>query len=384
MINTEDAWTVCLKLLPEFERIFPEYKKPAEALALISNLENVTEEDAKKALSLLRSSYKMTNRKIALVPGWAQASYIVDIFITFVEAFLRKNRAKEAKLAAFEDKFAHYKEIYLTQPHILFRSSNLENEKELEIAKKYFSCFRYRSQAPLNSRIIARYSALPFYAELEADLASNNSVLINSYAQHCWISSFSWYYDLADVTPQSWFDNDFYQCQDLGPFIVKGRTNSRKHQWNRLMFAPTKQAAVTIASDLMSDPLISEQGVVYRKYIPLRSHETCPISGLPFAHEFRLFFYKDILLTHGYYWSSAANVSRTISEKGLQFGRAVAERVAEHANFFVLDIAERADTPDEWILIEINDGQQSGPSECNLDELYKNLAEAISHKDLLL
>lgn len=127
----------------------------------------------------------------------------------------------------------------------------------------------------------------------------------------------------------------------------------------------------------MSDPLISEQGVVYRKYVPLRTHEVCSISGLPYAHEFRLFFYKDILLTHGYYWSIATNPAPPISEKGLQFGRDVAKRAAEHANFFVLDIAEKADAPDEWVLIEVNDGQQAGPSDCDLDELYRNLAESV-------
>lgn len=266
----------------------------------------------------------------------------------------------------------------MAKPHILFRSSGLNNEDEFDIAKKYFECSRYRSQAPKDSLIISRYSALPFYDELEIDLASKNSHLINSYVQHRWIASFDWYHDLSDVTAETWFDGDFYRCQNPGPFVVKGRTNSRKHQWNKLMFAPTKQAAVGIASDLMSDPLISEQGIVYRKYVPLRTHEVCSISGLPFAHEFRLFFYKTELLAHGYYWSIATNDAPPISEKGLAFGKRVAERASKHANFFVLDIAEKADSPDEWILIEVNDGQQSGPSECNLDDLYSNLAKAVT------
>jgi hypothetical protein len=267
------------------------------------------------------------------------------------------------------------------KPHILFRSGDVDDEEELEIAKKYFPCSRYRSHAPADSLIIARYSALPFYDELVEDLKTKNSVLINDIRQHHWIASFDWYHDLQDVTPKSWFDHDFHQCTDPGPFVVKGRTNSRKQQWNKLMYAPTKQDASIIASELMADPLISEQGIVYRKYIPLRLHEKCPISGLPYSHEFRCFFYKTELLCFGYYWSSASEPHKpSISAKGIEFAKQVAKRAAEHANFFVLDIAEMADKPDEWILIEINDGQQAGPSECDLNMLYSGLADALAGK----
>jgi|GEM_PF-957738 len=265
------------------------------------------------------------------------------------------------------------------KPHILFRSGNLEGEAELQVAEKYFPCSRYRSHTPADSLVIARYSALPYYDELVKDLATKNSVLINDSQQHHWISSFDWYHDLTEFTPESWFDSDFYKCAHPGPFVVKGRTNSRKHQWNQLMFAPTKQDASKIASQLMSDPLISEQGVVYRKYVPLRLYETCEASGLPFSHEFRCFFYKTTLLCAGYYWSSATNAHLpTISSAGLNFAKKVAERAAKHANFFVLDVAEKAENSDEWVLIEVNDGQQAGPSECDLEELYSNLLAAVT------
>lgn len=265
--------------------------------------------------------------------------------------------------------------------HILFRSGDLDGEDELEIAKKYFPCSRYRSHVPGDSLIIARYSALPFYKELVEDLRTKNSVLINDLKQHNWISSFDWYHSLQDVTPKTWFDWEFYQCDEPGPFIVKGRTNSRKQHWKRLMFAPTKQDALNIAAELMGDPLIGEQGVVYRKYIPLRRHEECPISGLPYSHEFRFFFYKTEMLCFGYYWSSASEPHKpAISAKGVAFAKEVAKRVSEHCNFFVLDIAEKADTSDEWILVEINDGQQAGPSECDLEMLYSGLADALDGK----
>jgi len=50
-------------------------------------------------------------------------------------------------------------------------------------------------------------------------------------------------------------------------------------------------------------------------------------------------------------------------------------RIADYANFFVLDMAETADG--RWIVVEVNDGQMSGLSMCNPEELYANMADAI-------
>jgi hypothetical protein len=62
---------------------------------------------------------------------------------------------------------------------ILFRK-DLDTEGEFEIAKQYFPVVESRMNIH-DSLVLARYSALPFYNELEEDLTYNNSKLINSY-----------------------------------------------------------------------------------------------------------------------------------------------------------------------------------------------------------
>ena len=47
----------------------------------------------------------------------------------------------------------------------------------------------------------------------------------------------------------------------------------------------------------------------------------------------------------------------------------------EQTNFFVMDIARTAEG--KWIIIELNDGQQSGLSNVDPEELYSNLAKAL-------
>ena len=64
-----------------------------------------------------------------------------------------------------------------------------------------------------------------------------------------------------------------------------------------------------------------------------------------------------------------------MSEEGLAFADKVAAIASENADFFVLDIAEKEDGG--WILIEVNDGQQSGLSENDPDVLFSNLAKSL-------
>ena len=255
---------------------------------------------------------------------------------------------------------------------ILFRKDH-DSKEEMEIASKYFEVIESRVLCG-GSTVIGRYSVLPYYRELETDLALNECNLINSHAQHKYIADFEWYADMMAVTPMTWFDNDFYMSKYEGPFVVKGRTNSRKFKWNTLMYAETRRDASIIASELSSDSLIGSQGIIFRKYIPLRTFEI-GINGLPFTNEWRFFFFRDRLLTYGYYWSSADDLSQgEITEAGIDFAHKCAEKVGKKTDFFVLDIAERAEGG--WILIEVNDGQMSGLSECCPDVLYRSLKSA--------
>ena len=138
------------------------------------------------------------------------------------------------------------------------------------------------------------------------------------------------------------------------------------------MFAKTKGDALCIANKLLNyDDLIGEQGVIYRKYVPLETYEV-GLNGLPFTNEWRFFFYKKNLLSYGYYWSIADDTNRIVEEDCIKFAQKIANIVSKYTNFYVLDVAKA--TSGDWILIEINDGQMSGLSMNDPDTLYKNLS----------
>jgi hypothetical protein len=258
------------------------------------------------------------------------------------------------------------------KPQILFRK-DLASEIELEIAREYFDVVEFRSEAK-DSLVFGRYSTLPYYKELEQDLKNQNASLINSWEQYNWIANFDWYNDLEPYTFKTWF-NAIELREEDAPFIVKGRTNSRKQYWDTLMFADTKRKAIEIGWELGKDALIGSQGVVYRKYEKLVTYEH-GINGLPFTNEWRFFFYKGNILAFSYYWSIADNVNISLEIDGYEFAEKVGEIASKFVNFYVLDIAKKESG--EWVLVEVNDGQMAGLSEIDPHTLYSNLKKYLN------
>lgn len=276
------------------------------------------------------------------------------------------------------------------KPVIFFRKADAAPE-EIEAAQKAGFDISFSRVGLENKLVVGRYSVLPFYKELEDDLKLQGSKLINSYMDHSYIANFDYYYDLNDepfgkngsehlwLTPLSVFELSQLPEWKNG-YVVKGRTNSRKHQWNGKMFVPTRKEAIELALDLeMNDPLVRSQGYVVRKFEPLKTFEY-GINGLPFSNEWRCFFYKEELLSIDYYWTNAENIPNksTLPKEAYEAAQKAASILSQRVDFFVVDIAETVDG--RWIVIEVNDGQQSGLSENDPNELYKNLFNVLKGK----
>lgn len=256
------------------------------------------------------------------------------------------------------------------KPIILFRESMVTKE-EVEIAKAAGFETTFSRMNLHNRLVIGRYSVLPFYRELEEDLKTNGSKLINSYFEHSYIASFDYYHDIDDLTFKTWFR--LQDLPDQGPFVVKGVTNSKKHEWKTKMFAPDKRTAVHISSELSSDSLIGSQDIIVRKFEELEIVDV-GINDLPMANEWRFFMYKDQILSHGFYWSST-DKRGIIDEGAFSLVREVGERMKNRLNFYVVDVAKKKDG--SWVVIEFNDGQQSGLSENDPREMYSSLIKVL-------
>lgn len=254
--------------------------------------------------------------------------------------------------------------------NVLFRKDR-QNEDEFNICQSILTTTQNRSACLPNSRVIGRYSVLPFYGELEDDLFSINAKLVNSYANHRWVANFDYYEQLKDFTFETWDQNEFPYSDYQGPFIVKGRTNSKKHKWSTHMFAKDRRDAVEVAIKILDDSHYDDQGIIYRKYIPLKKLSE-GLTGIPFSNEWRFFFLYGKLVDYGYYWSiSDRRDLASIDKEGLEFAQMIADVAKNYCPFVVVDIAEKADGG--WILVELNDGQMSGLSDIDPFSFYSNL-----------
>lgn len=265
------------------------------------------------------------------------------------------------------------------KPHVLFRPGE-DTFDELDVATQHFLTSRYRTDVPAESLVVGRYSVLPFYAELEHELALRGSRLVNNYAQHQWLADVSaWAPVLGERTPRTWTT---WHSLPEGAYVVKGKTNSRKNKWDTHMFAPTREAIPGVVRHLLDDALISEQGLVVREYVPLvRLGEG--LNGIPVSQEWRTFWYQGKLLASGFYWQGSHPELAPDPEHPRMFEMfehafEAAQLVKEYANAYVIDMGLRVEGG--WTVIELNDLQMSGLCGCSADQMYRNLADVMGRK----
>ncbi|MFA5071050.1 MAG: ATP-grasp domain-containing protein [Candidatus Pacearchaeota archaeon] len=269
------------------------------------------------------------------------------------------------------------------KPVILLRKSSSYNyfhreynkeESEPEVAEKYFPVYNIRGEIPPESLVIPRYSALPYFSELEQDLKLKNCKMLNSFLEYSYIADITAYYeDLKDYTPKTYSE---WGNLAEGKWIVKGKTNSRKFNWDTHMYAEGRENLLQVIKNNLDDPFISEQGIVVREYVPLKQVGTS-FRGLPISREWRCFFYKENLLCSGFYWSSHSDLfDEPLSQEGIAFVKDVAKIVSKKTNGFVIDVGEKKEGG--FIVIELNSMEMAGLSNCDPEELYSSLFNLIN------
>lgn len=252
------------------------------------------------------------------------------------------------------------------------------DDAELEVIKKYFKVVHQRTEVEKGDHVIGRMSVLPFYKELEKDLEIRGATLINTYRQHQYIADMrEWCENLGDMTPRLY--QRLQDIPEVGPFVLKGQTNSKKHLWNTHMFAADKREAGEVWSRLRDDMLLADQEIYVRDYIPLVKLAE-GFNGLPITKEFRFFVCNGHIISGAFYWQSHVDDLEVVpdaSEVPRDFLWEAISRIGTRAWFYALDVAQKEDG--SWMVVEINDGQMSGLS-CNDPEtLYKGLLEAVTH-----
>jgi len=254
---------------------------------------------------------------------------------------------------------------------ILFRRSIVDTDGEFDVLWKYFKpqLITQRTEVEKGDLIIPRYSALPYYQELEKDVINLGGKLINTTSQFNYICNFYYYDDLKDLTFKTYFHPQ--ELPNDKSFVVKGKTNSKKLDWNRSCFAIDRKRAIELFCELSNDSLIGSQGIIFREFEKLKTFEIL-INGLPVTNEHRFFIFNKNIASFGYYWANAANPELGYLEKeAFDLVNKVISIVGDKNNFYTVDIAQKDD--ESWIVVELNSGEMSGLSTNSPYSLYDQI-----------
>jgi len=264
------------------------------------------------------------------------------------------------------------------QPVVLFVSPSDpsgEYAAEEKICGQHFVIVNSRMKITGGDLVIGRYSVLPMYRQLEADIKHVGGTLVNSYRQHQYVADLqNWYADIEDLTFPTWF-NIPYLPDNCGPVVVKGATNSKKDRWNTHMFANNKQEAIQVSNRLLDTWIGEEQTLYARKYVPLVQFATS-FNEQPITLEYRFFCLYGKIMASGYYWAAwteelKGKLPVSIPTEATQLVEKTLERIKENVNFVVVDVALAQNGV--WYVVELNDGQMSGLSDCDPNVLYSNM-----------
>ncbi len=226
----------------------------------------------------------------------------------------------------------------------------------------FFQC-RHPWQPPQNIVAVPRLGALPNYDLVYNALREEGTILLHSPEENLRCSELPrWYPLIEDLTPKSvWTDGKPDPAvieATLGwPIFMKGVRQTSRHRRSLSIIEGPDQLERALAA-YATDSILRWQSIVCREFVPLRRVEDTPDDRLPSSFEFRTFWWHGKLVGCGPYWWQGPTYRLTEREESsaLTVAGEAARRVK--VPFLVVDIAQALDG--RWLVIECNDGQESG------------------------
>ena len=240
-----------------------------------------------------------------------------------------------------------------------------------------FQC-RRPYELPSSQQLICRVGAFENYTETYSELREIGFQLINSVDEHLRASELSlWYPLIESYTPRSRWYEKVPDVADIEqefsyPVFIKGSRQTAKHK-ESLSIANNREQCLDILKAYQSNPILHWQQLVCREFVKLEPVEATKTDKVSPSFEFRSFWYKGKLVGVGHYWSEFVKYSWSKQQEAEALK--VAHEVSEilEVPFLVIDLALTIDG--KWIVIECNDGQESGYAGIEPISLWKNIVE---------
>lgn len=212
--------------------------------------------------------------------------------------------------------------------------------------------------------VVLHIGAVENYAEVERILESLGMKLLICEAEHLLCSTIEkWYPALKEKTPFTIIYDELPPVEDLlkdfsFPVFIKGNRQTNRHKKSQCIIEDADRYDA-LRNEWGRDRILSWQKVAVREYIPLQVIDKDSFPDMvPISYEFRFFYFEGKCMAYGPYWYMGGNYS--LPDNELQNVLKLTDWAAQRLGviFPAIDVAKTASG--EWIIIEVNDAQESG------------------------
>lgn len=232
--------------------------------------------------------------------------------------------------------------------------------------------------------VLLHIGAIEDYAGIESALEEMGMKLLIHEAEHLRCSTIeNWYPALEERTPFTKIYTELPDVEEMikdfsFPVFIKGNRQTNKHKRSHCIIENVEQYK-TLRHKWKNDRVLSWQKAAVREYVPLQviDSESFP-DMVPISYEFRFFYYEGKCMAYGPYWQTGYRYALSENElsKVLELTDWAAERLG--VIFPTIDVAKTASG--EWIIIEVNDAQESGFVGVNPLILWNNTIESMQNR----
>ncbi len=212
--------------------------------------------------------------------------------------------------------------------------------------------------------VLLHIGALEDYEGIAKTLNEIDMKLLVSVEEHNRCSTIEgWYPVIKKKTPFTRVYDSFPQTKELlrdfsFPVFIKGNRQTNRHIRSQCIIT-NSQEYEALQAQWCYDPILSWQKVAIREYVHLQVIDANSFPDMiPISYEFRFFYFGGKCMAYGPYWGAYRSYS--LSQDDLKEALHLTDWVAEclDAKYLAIDIAKTASG--EWIVIEVNDAQESG------------------------
>lgn len=248
--------------------------------------------------------------------------------------------------------------------------------------RNYFECRSVVSAVRVP--VLLHIGAIEDYAGIENMVEELGMRLLVREAEHMRCSTIEkWYPALKDKTPFTVVYEELPALDELMqqfsfPVFIKGNRQTSRHKKSQCIIENAEQYR-QLLDDWKNDSVLFWQKAAVREYVPLRVIDAKSFPDMiPMSYEFRFFYFEGKCMAYGPYWQMSHPYYLPAEElpEVLKLTDWAADRLG--VTFPAIDIARTASG--DWIIIEVNDAQESGFVGVNPITLWKNTIDAAQNR----